>query len=297
MITRRLLAFSAVALLTLAAWSPLTTAQGGGSISLTALDTPYAQDFDTLALTGTSSVVPAGWLFSESGTNANATYTAGTGSGNAGDTYSFGAASSPERAFGGLQSGSLVPTVGALFTNNTGETITSLEIAYTGEHWRLGTADRVDRIDVEYSQDATSLTTGLWVPAPALAFSSPTTAGPAGARDGNLPGNQAPVAATDHRARDPARQHVRDPLDRRQRHRRRRRARGGRLHADPAWRRRRHGVDRRRFRHRRQYRNDDGDVHGLGLDGCARRRHVQHRHRGQRRHRAGDGRRRLRRAR
>ena len=160
MITRRLLAFSAVALLTLAAWSPLTTAQGGGPISLTALDTPYAQDFDTLALAGTSSVVPTGWLFSESGTNANATYTAGTGSGNAGDTYSFGAAGSPERAFGGLQSGSLVPTVGALFTNNTGETITSLEIAYTGEHWRLGTADRVDQINFEYSLDATSLTTG-----------------------------------------------------------------------------------------------------------------------------------------
>ena len=195
MITRRLLAFSAVALLTLAAWSPLTTAQGGGPISLTALDTPYAQDFDTLALAGTSSVVPTGWLFSESGTNANATYTAGTGSGNAGDTYSFGAAGSPERAFGGLQSGSLVPTVGALFTNNTGETITSLEIAYTGEHWRLGTADRVDQINFEYSLDATSLTTGVWSAAPALAFLSPTTAGPAGARDGNLPGNQAPVAA------------------------------------------------------------------------------------------------------
>ncbi|HEX6847049.1 MAG TPA: T9SS type A sorting domain-containing protein [Chitinophagaceae bacterium] len=65
----------------------------------------YNQDFNTLALSGTSSTVPAGWLFSESGTNANTIYTAGTGSGNAGDTYSFGAASNSERAFGGLQSG------------------------------------------------------------------------------------------------------------------------------------------------------------------------------------------------
>jgi hypothetical protein len=41
--------------------------------------------------------------------------------GNTGDTYSFGAASNTERAFGGLQSGSLNPTIGAAFTNNTGE--------------------------------------------------------------------------------------------------------------------------------------------------------------------------------
>ena len=38
------------------------------------------------------STLPAGWELAETGTNANMTYTAGTGSGNAGDTYSFGAA-------------------------------------------------------------------------------------------------------------------------------------------------------------------------------------------------------------
>ena len=73
-------------------------------------------DFNTLALSGKSSTVPTGWLFSESGTNANTTYTASTGTGNAGDTFSFGAVSNTERAFGSLQSGSLNPTVGAAFT-------------------------------------------------------------------------------------------------------------------------------------------------------------------------------------
>src|SRR5687768_9628182 len=92
----------------------------------------YTQNFNTLALSGTSSTVPAGWLFSESGTNANGTYTAGTGSSNTGDTYSFGPSANTERAFGGLQSGSLNPTVGAGFTNNTGGTITTLAITYTG---------------------------------------------------------------------------------------------------------------------------------------------------------------------
>ncbi|NDE62246.1 MAG: hypothetical protein EB038_08650, partial [Cyclobacteriaceae bacterium] len=48
---------------------------------------PYAQDFNVLASSSTSSTMPAGWIFLESGTNANTLYTAGTGSGNSGDTY------------------------------------------------------------------------------------------------------------------------------------------------------------------------------------------------------------------
>ena len=115
----------------------------------------YSQNFDTLANSGTSSTLPAGWLMSESGTNANTTYTAGTGSGNAGDTYSFGAAAATDRAFGGLLSGSLTPTVGACFTNNTGNTISSFEIAYTGEQWRYGATGRADRLDFQYSTSAT----------------------------------------------------------------------------------------------------------------------------------------------
>ena len=51
-------------------------------VSIPALDSPVSQDFNTLAMTGTSSTLPTGWAFSEAGTNANATYTAGTGSSN-----------------------------------------------------------------------------------------------------------------------------------------------------------------------------------------------------------------------
>jgi len=107
----------------------------------------YNENFNTLANSGTSSTMPTGWLFSETGSGANTLYTAGTGSNNDGDTYSFGALSSSERALGGLQSGSLNPTFGAGFTNNTGGTITSLTISYTGEQWRLGTIGREDRLD------------------------------------------------------------------------------------------------------------------------------------------------------
>ena len=164
-------------------------------ISLTALDLGYTQDFDTLANTGTSSTLPAGWEFNESGTNANTTYTAGTGSSNAGDTYSFGAIASTERAFGGLQSGSLIPTIGAIFINNTGATITSLEIAYTGEQWRLGTTSRSDRIDFQLSTNATSLTTGVYTDYDALDFSSPITAGTVGALNGNLAANSTALSS------------------------------------------------------------------------------------------------------
>ncbi|MBK9051066.1 MAG: Ig-like domain-containing protein [Chloroflexi bacterium] len=133
---------------------------------------------------------------SEAGTNANATYTAGTGSSATGDTYSFGATGNSERAFGGLQSGSLTPTIGSSFTNNTGQTITSLDIAYMGEQWRLGATGRQDRLDFQYSLNATSLTTGAWTNVDSLDFNAPITTGTAGALDGNLPANRVNVSAS-----------------------------------------------------------------------------------------------------
>src|SRR5438128_7180632 len=173
------------------------TAASGSSISLTATGVAYTQDFNTLASTGASSTLPAGWALSESGTNANLTYTAGTGSNNAGDTYSFGASGSTERAFGGLQSGSLVPTNGACFTNNTGGTITSLAIAYTGEQWRLGASGRgADRLDFQLSTTATALNTGTWTDYDGLDFSSPLTSGTVGALDGNSSINRTTISFT-----------------------------------------------------------------------------------------------------
>lgn len=149
--------------------------------------TQYIQDFDTLANSGTSSTVPTGWAFSETGANANTVYTAGTGSSNTGDTYSFGASGSTERAFGGLRSGNLIPTIGVQFQNNTGGTIGQLSIRYNCEQWRIGVTNRgaADRLDFQYSTDATSLTTGTWIDVDALDCLSTVTSGAAGALDGN----------------------------------------------------------------------------------------------------------------
>ena len=163
--------------------------------SITVSNLTYTQDFDTLANTGTSSTVPAGFGFAETGTSSNTTYTAGTGSSQTGDTYSFGAAGSMERAFGGLRSTNLVPIIGACFTNNIGGTVNSIQITYDGEQWRRGTAtERADRLDFQYSLNANSLNDGAatWIDVDALDFTSPITTGAARALDGNASANRTP---------------------------------------------------------------------------------------------------------
>jgi len=169
---------------------------GSGSVSLTTPGSAYTQDFDTLANTlSTNNLTINGWYLNETGSSGanNGQYAAGTGSSLAGDVYSFGAAASTERAFGTLFSGTLAPTIGAQFTNNTGSSISDLLIEYKGEQWRLGqnTAGRAaDRLDFQLSQNATSLTTGTWVDYNSLDFLSPVVAGTVGALNGNVTPNR-----------------------------------------------------------------------------------------------------------
>jgi hypothetical protein len=165
-------------------------------ISLGSLGTPYTQDFNSLASSGKGSSLPTGWALSESGANADTQYNAGTGSSNAGDTYSFGSTRSSDRALGALRSANLVPLFGAEFRNDTGSTISSLAIAYTGEMWRLGATNRQDRLDFQYSLDATSLTNGTWLDFDALDFLTPNSSGSVGNRNGNATENRTALLAT-----------------------------------------------------------------------------------------------------
>jgi hypothetical protein len=172
------------------------TAAAAQCVSLNTMGTAATEDFNTLASSGTSTVTPTGWYFLETLTNANTTYTAGTGSSTTGDTYSFGAAGSGERAFGTLQSGNLLSTIGACFTNNTGLAINVLTISYTGEQWRQGGTNRQDRLDFQYSLDATSLSTGTWTDDNTLDFLAPNTGTVTGAYDGNAAANRALLTDT-----------------------------------------------------------------------------------------------------
>jgi hypothetical protein len=187
------------ALLALVATLVFSPSALAAPLPLTAIGTAATEDFNTLASSGTTNTaLPPGWALTETGGGArdNEAYGADTGSSNTGDTYSYGAAASTERAFGGLQSGTLNPTIGASFVNNTGSPITSLDIAYTGEHWRLGTVGRTDRIDFQISKNATSLADGTWTNFDSLDFSSPTTGGTVGARNGNVAPNRTDISGT-----------------------------------------------------------------------------------------------------
>ncbi len=171
---------------------------GSGGISLTTLGSAYTQDFNSLATSGTTNTsLPTGWFLTEQGGGArdNEAYGADNGGSNTGDIYSYGTTSSGERAFGALRSGTLVPFIGASFTNNTGSVITDLIVSYTGEQWRLGTAGRFDRIDFQISTNATDLTTGTYTDVNSLDFSSPFTT-IVGALDGNAAANRTAIGAT-----------------------------------------------------------------------------------------------------
>ena len=185
--------------------APTPVAQfGSGTISLTATGLSVTENFNTLSNTAgstTNTSLPTGWYGEETGGGArdNEQYAVDTGGSNTGDTYSYGSAGSTDRALGGLQAGTLIPVVGAAFTNNTGQTLTSLFVAFTGEQWRISNtaATRTDRLDFQISFDATSLTTGTWTDVNALDFTGPIgSAVAAGALDGNAAANRTAVSST-----------------------------------------------------------------------------------------------------
>ncbi|MCX7396152.1 MAG: PEP-CTERM sorting domain-containing protein [Planctomycetales bacterium] len=150
----------------------------------------YSQNFDSLAASGTSSATPVGWSFVENGLSG--LYAAGTGSSNVGDTYSFGTGTNTDRAFGELTTLTFASTFGAQFENDGSTAIQSVSIEYTGEQWRIGNngAARTDRLNFQYSLNASSLTTGSWTSVSSLNFLSPITTGVVGAINGNLGSNQ-----------------------------------------------------------------------------------------------------------
>jgi uncharacterized delta-60 repeat protein/uncharacterized repeat protein (TIGR01451 family) len=181
------------------------TAHAAGSVSLNAISVPVSQNFDSLTNgandTISSAGIPTGWDFSESLANANTSYRTGTGSGNTGDTYSFGTpTTSTDRAFGQLRSGTCASILGASFTNNTGNTLTGLAISYAGEQWRIGATSHSptpEKMDFQYSTNATNLTVGTYVDFDALDFTPPiTSAGAAGALDGNNSANRKIITST-----------------------------------------------------------------------------------------------------
>jgi hypothetical protein len=168
-----------------------------GQAAITALQTAYTQDFNSLIGSGSTpfvndSTIP-GWYHERSGTGD--LLIAGTGSSNVGGLYSFGTANAQDRALGSIGSGN--STVGDLcwglrLSNNTGETITALAVGYTGEQWRFSGNTDPQTVTFSWQTGAApgSLGSGVWTAVPALDFTSPVTSGSSGALDGNLPAHR-----------------------------------------------------------------------------------------------------------
>src|SRR6266498_6128119 len=191
----------ALTLMALPMQNALAAGGGSGSVSLTTLGSAYTQNFDTLSnvVGSTTNVLTInGWYLDESGTSArnNGQYAVDTGGSTTGDTYSYGSTSSTDRAYGTLRSGTLIPIIGASFTNNTGSAITSLAISYTGEQWRAGVLSRgaADRLDFQVSTSATSLTSGTWTDSDSLDLNSPNTNASTSTLDGNASGNRTAIS-------------------------------------------------------------------------------------------------------
>lgn len=180
---------------------PSSAITNGGSI--TTLNSPLTENFNTLATAGTANAwsdnSTIGGLYAQFGavpTNPTV-YIADAGTSNTGGIHSHGTGTNTERALGSVGSN----TTGDIFfgfnlTNNTGTTITSLDVSYIGEQWRNGGNTAAQQLDFQYQvvtpgtiTDANMPTTG-WIDFNGLDFVSPIVGATAAALDGNAAANR-----------------------------------------------------------------------------------------------------------
>ena len=171
--------------------------------SMTALDVALTENFDTLGQSGaawTDNATIPGWF------SSTAAYSAGTGSSATGALYSFGVAGTgpvTDRALGSVASGTTTTIYhAARLTNDTGATITSLDISYVGEQWRNGGNTAAHALIFEYQvanpgsvTDANIPASG-WTPHAPLSFTGPVTGASAATLDGNSAPNRVAVSGT-----------------------------------------------------------------------------------------------------
>ncbi len=185
-----------------------------GPITYTTIGSTYSQNFNSLPLAGTylytglgtgpffTSAAPinaastGGWQHARIvGSTVDAKFAFDNGTANSGSTFSYGTAAAADRALGMLASGSNTNRIGAIIRNNTGSTLSYVNINYVGEQWRYG-AGIVNTLTFGYQVGGTDISTGSFTSVSGLDFSSPVTSGGAGIRDGNLTANRTAKTAT-----------------------------------------------------------------------------------------------------
>jgi hypothetical protein len=182
-------------------------------ISFTGL---YSQNFDTLPasasnVTGAAGGSPAwvndttldGWFAGSTSTwvdgiaisNGGLSPTLGANSTNG--VASFGSFSSTDRALAPVRRNGGTSYVALRLTNNTGSTLTSLDVSFTGEQWRSNNA----AADLAFAFSVDPLATinsGTYTAAAAFNFAAPLGAGSAAntALDGNASANRTAISNT-----------------------------------------------------------------------------------------------------
>ncbi len=165
----------------------------------------YSQNFDSLASSGSSnpwtdnSTLP-GWYASKGG-NVATTYSAGSGTGSAGNLYSFGtngANSASDRSLGSVASAGNAYAYGIRFFNDTKFAQTNITVSYTGEQWRsaIGAGAVTNTLAFSYQiaevplTDADAGNSQSWTGYRPLDFISPIVMVSGGALDGNDSANR-----------------------------------------------------------------------------------------------------------
>jgi hypothetical protein len=172
----------------------VTLSFGQIPISLIGLNVPYSEDFSGMGSTQTDFI--PGWTAINVANGATLTMAVSDGTSGVGNVYNVGAIGSEERAFGTIADGSTVPALGAVFTNNTGSTVSKIAIQTRMEQWReSGNAGVNETVTFSYSLDATSLDSGTWTTVTALDLKEKLTAATTNlAVNGNLLANYTNLA-------------------------------------------------------------------------------------------------------
>ena len=186
--------------------SALTSSLAFSQIEILQSNQSYTQDFDALSNTGVTndySTLPFGWTALETGSSANTIYRASDGYFSGGDLYSYGTANDTDRALGTIGSGSNPQVYFACyFVNKTSDVLTTVDITFDAELWRVGNPTRstgADTLRFAYGINPTAIDdNGSFTNEPSLFFVSP--ADPAGTAnieaDGNLATNRENLSFT-----------------------------------------------------------------------------------------------------
>ncbi len=214
-------AYPAVLTAVLAGLASIQTSQA--SVSYTTPGSTYSQDFNTLPITPVNTSLgnsPIGWTddnaspgvnnFSilgwylyhpttqtEGGFNSHQRVRIGSGNSTTGSFYSFGINASTDRSLGNLGSATLAPDGGNIYialrlSNNTGQTLDSFTVGYTGEQWRDAGVSTPETMTFSWSTTATAVSDppSSFNDVASLAWTTPKATGTAAALDGNQAANQ-----------------------------------------------------------------------------------------------------------